>query len=67
VQKTLPNAFFKVQADDGFNVLTTVCGKMRRMWIRVLLGDRVTVELDGYDPSRGRIIFRHRSKRSSAA
>lgn len=59
VTEALPNTMFRVQADNGLDVLATICGKMRRNYIRVLLGDRVSVEVSPYDPSRGRITFRH--------
>ena len=60
VTEALPNTMFRVQADNGLDVLATICGKMRRNYIRVLLGDRVSVEVSPYDPSRGRITFRHK-------
>ena len=61
VVEALPNTMFRVQADNGLNVLATICGRMRRSWIRVLIGDRVSVEVSPYDPSRGRITFRYRA------
>ena len=61
VVEALPNAMFRVQTDSGLNVLVTLSGRMRRFYVRVLLGDRVTVEVSAYDPSRGRITYRHRS------
>ena len=57
----LPNAMFRVRADNGLVVLATLAGRMRRNWVRVLLGDRVTVEVTPYEPTRGRITYRHRS------
>jgi translation initiation factor IF-1 len=52
---------FRVELDNsGHEVMGYLCGKMRRFRIRVLLGDRVTVEVSGYDPDRGRIVYRHR-------
>lgn len=60
VEDALPNTMFKVRVDGGHEVLAHVCGKMRRHRIRVLPGDRVSLELSGYDPSRGRITSRHR-------
>ena len=56
-----PNAFFKVQVNDSEHiVLATLSGRMRRNRIRILMGDRVDIELSPYDLSRGRITFRHR-------
>lgn len=63
VIKALPNAMFTVEADmsDGkHEALCTIAGKMRKHYIRILPGDRVTVVLSPYDLSRGRIIYRHR-------
>ena len=58
VEEALPNAMFKVELDNGHQVLAHISGKMRRFRIRVLPGDKVTVELSPYDLSRGRITFR---------
>lgn len=62
VVEALPNTMFRVEADNGLQVLATVCGRMRRNWIRVLLGDRVSVEVSPYDPGRGRITFRYKNQ-----
>lgn len=62
IEKALPNTQFVVEMDNGMQVLATIAGKMRRHRIRVALGDRVTVEVSGYDPTRGRITFRHRDQ-----
>jgi translation initiation factor IF-1 len=61
VTEVLPNATFRVLLENGHNVLATIAGKMRRHRIRVLAGDRVTVEVSPYDLSRGRITFRYKS------
>lgn len=61
VEEALPNAMFRVTADNGLPILATISGRMRRFWIRILPGDRVTVEVSPYDPSRGRITYRHRN------
>lgn len=61
VMESLPNATFKVQIGDGHAVLAHLSGKMRKNFIKVLAGDRVTVELSPYDLTKGRITFRHRS------
>lgn len=58
VLETLPNAMFKVELENGHKVLAHVSGKMRMHFIRILPGDKVTVELSPYDLTRGRITFR---------
>ena len=60
VKKTLPNAMFHVEIEGGHIVLAHVSGKMRMNYIRILPGDRVTLELSPYDLSRGRIVLRHK-------
>jgi translation initiation factor IF-1 len=60
VEQALPNAMFRVHADNGLGVLATISGRMRRYYIKILPGDRVTVEVSPYDPSRGRITYRHK-------
>jgi translation initiation factor IF-1 len=59
VVEALPNAQFKVELENGHEVLAHLSGKMRRYYIRVLLGDRVKVELTPYDLDRGRIVYRY--------
>ena len=66
VVETLPNTTFKVQLDNGHEILAYLSGKMRKHYIRVLLGDRVRVELSPYDLTRGRIVYRY-SKRPATA
>lgn len=61
VNESLPNASFRVELDNGHEVLAHISGKMRRHRIRVLPGDRVQVELSPYDLSRGRLTFRYKS------
>ena len=58
VLETLPNAMFRVELENGHKVLAHVSGKMRMHFIRILPGDKVTVQLTPYDLSRGRITFR---------
>lgn len=58
VVEPLPNAMFRVKLDNDHLVLAHISGKMRMHYIRILPGDRVTVELSPYDLSRGRIIYR---------
>lgn len=60
VEEALPNTQFKVKLDEGHTVIAHISGKMRINYIRILPGDRVTVELSPYDINRGRIIYRHR-------
>jgi translation initiation factor IF-1 len=60
VTDVLPSAMFRVDLENGYKVLATTAGKMRRFRIRVLAGDRVTVEVSPYDLTRGRITFRHK-------
>ena len=58
---TLPNAMFRVELENGHNVLAYLSGKMRKYYIRVLLGDKVKVEMSPYDLTRGRITYRFRN------
>ncbi|MBU1044293.1 MAG: translation initiation factor IF-1 [Candidatus Omnitrophica bacterium] len=58
IMETLPNAMFKVELENGHKVLAHVSGKMRMHFIRILPGDKVTVELSPYDLTRGRITYR---------
>ena len=60
VAEALPNAMFRVELENGHEVLATLAGKMRKSYIRVVVGDRVTVEMSPYDLERGRITYRHR-------
>ena len=60
VKEVLPNATFKVELDNGHEVLAHTAGKMRKFRIRVLAGDRVTVEMTPYDLTKGRITFRYK-------
>jgi translation initiation factor IF-1 len=60
VKEALPNAMFRVELENGHEVLGHISGKMRKHYIRILPGDKVKVELSPYDLSRGRIIFRYK-------
>jgi translation initiation factor IF-1 len=60
VVETLPNAMFKVELDNGHQVLAHISGKMRMNYIRILPGDRVLVELSPYDLTRGRVVYRYK-------
>ena len=59
-QRLLPNATFRVQLENGHMVLAHTSGRMRKNRIRVLAGDKVTVEMTPYDLTKGRITFRHK-------
>ena len=58
IVESLPNAMFRVELDNGHKVLAHISGKMRMHYIRILPGDKVTVQLTPYDLSKGRIVFR---------
>jgi len=58
VAETLPNAMFRVRLENGYKILAHISGKMRMHFIRILPGDKVTVELSPYDLTRGRITYR---------
>ena len=60
VVDTLPNTMFRVELENGHTVTAHISGKMRKHYIRILTGDRVTVELTPYDLTKGRITFRAR-------
>ncbi len=60
VLETLPNAMFRVELENGHKVLAHVSGKMRMHFIKILPGDKVTVELSPYDLTRGRITYREK-------
>ena len=59
--ETLPNAMFRVELSNGHRILAHISGKMRMHFIRILPGDKVTVELSPYDLTRGRITYRSKS------
>lgn len=59
VLEALPNAMFRIKLENDVNVLAYVSGKMRKHYIRILPGDRITVELSPYDLTKARIIYRH--------
>lgn len=60
VVETLPNTMFRVELENGHIVTAHISGKMRKHYIRILTGDKVTVEMTPYDLSKGRIIYRAR-------
>ncbi|MBN2594776.1 MAG: translation initiation factor IF-1 [Sedimentisphaerales bacterium] len=59
VLEALPNAMFNVELENGHKILAHVSGKMRMHYIRILSGDKVTIEMSPYDLNRGRIVLRH--------
>lgn len=63
VVEALPNTQFIVELENGHRVLAYLSGKMRKYYIRILLGDRVKVEMSMYDTARGRIVYRHKDGR----
>lgn len=60
ILETLPNAMFRVELESGHKVLAHISGKMRMHFIKILPGDKVTVELSPYDLNRGRIVYRYK-------
>lgn len=60
IEEALPNASFRVKLDNGHSILAQISGKMRMHYIKILQGDRVTVELSPYDLSKGRITYRYK-------
>lgn len=58
--ESLPNATFRVELDNGHKILAHISGKMRMHYIKILPGDKVTIEMSPYDLSKGRIIYRNK-------
>ena len=67
VVEALPSTQFMVELDNGHQVLAYLSGKMRKYYIRILLGDRVRLEISPYDPTRGRIVYRYKKQQRSAS
>lgn len=65
IVEPLPNAMFRVELDNGHKVLAHISGKMRMHFIKILPGDRVTIELSPYDLSRGRVTFRAKNSKKN--
>ena len=63
VRESLPNAMFKVELDNGHDILAHISGKMRMHFIKILPGDRVKLEISPYDLKRGRIVYREKKQR----
>jgi translation initiation factor IF-1 len=66
IDEVLPNAVFRVMLENGSTVTAYASGKMRKHRIRILAGDRVTLEMSPYDLTKGRINFRHKDERAGA-
>jgi translation initiation factor IF-1 len=60
IRETLPNATFKVRLDNGHEILAHISGKMRMHFIKILVGDKVSIELSPYDLNKGRITYRYK-------
>lgn len=60
ITEALPNAMFRVQLENGHQILAHLSGKMRKNFIRIFPGDKVTVEISPYDLTKGRIIYRYK-------
>jgi translation initiation factor IF-1 len=67
VTEVLPNTQFKVNLENGVTVLAYASGKMRKHRIRILAGDKVTLEMSPYDLTRGRINFRHKEEKAGSS
>ncbi len=60
ISQVMPSTLFKVKLENGHEVLAHISGKMRKRWIRIAVGDKVTVEMSPYDLSKARIVWRQR-------
>jgi translation initiation factor IF-1 len=67
IDEVLPDTRFRVKLDNGHEILAHMSGKMRKHHIRILAGDKVTIELTPYDLTKGRITFRHKDERPGPA
>ena len=67
VNEVLPDTRFRVDLDNGHSIIAYLSGKMRKHRIRILAGDRVTVEMSPYDLTKGRISFRHKDEKAAPA
>lgn len=61
VVKVLPATMYRVRLDNGHEVLAHICGKMRKFFIKITTGDKVTLQMSPYDLTKGRIVYRHRT------
>ncbi len=66
VVEALPDTQFRVRLENGHEILAYLSGRMRKHYIRILLGDRVKVEISPYDPTRGRIVYRYKRRVASS-
>lgn len=66
VDEVMPDSRFRVTLENGYALVAYSCGKMRKNHIRIIAGDKVSLELSPYDLSKGRIMFRHLEQRGSA-
>ena len=66
VNEVMPDTRFRVELDNGHDIIAYLSGKMRKHRIRILAGDKVSIELTPYDLSKGRITFRHKDERPAA-
>ena len=62
VKEALPNTTFRVMLDNGYEVLAHISGKLRMNYIKILPGDKVTMEISAYNPQKGRIIWREKGR-----
>jgi len=60
ITDTLPNAMFRAKLDNGHEILAVISGKMRMHYIKILVGDKVTIEMSPYDLTKGRITYRYK-------
>ena len=61
VTEALPNAMFRVRLENGHEIIAHISGKMRKFFIKIAAGDKVTLEISPYDLTKGRIIYRHKT------
>jgi len=66
VTEALPNAMFRIELENGHMIIATISGKIRKNYIRIMVGDKVTVELTPYDLTKGRIVIRHKPTRQQS-
>ena len=67
VKEVLPNTIFRITLENGHVITAHASGKMRKYRIRILTGDRVTIEMSPYDLSKGRVVFRHKEENASVS
>ena len=67
VKEVLPNTIFRITLENGHMITAHASGKMRKFRIRILAGDRVTIEMSPYDLSKGRVVFRHKDETASVS